>query len=81
MILDVFPSYASQHLIRAYQLQVLQVLHTKLGQTLRSLRFDWLHNDSFMPRLQQLCEELVKKLWMVGLKMRALGITSSIRLP
>ena len=61
MIFDVFPSYASQHLIRAYQLQTLQVLHMKLGQTLRSLRFDWLHNDSFMPRLQQLCEELVKK--------------------
>ena len=61
MILDAFPSYAPQHLIRAYQLRTLRVLHSKLGQTLSSLRFDWLHNDFFIPQLQQLCEEIVKK--------------------
>eukprot|EP00943_MAST-04B_sp_MAST-4B-sp1_P002658 g2658.t1 len=61
MIMDAFPSYAPEHLIRSYQLRILRVLHSKLGQTLSSLRFDWLHNDYFIPQVQQICEELVKR--------------------
>jgi WD40 repeat protein len=60
-IMSAFPPYASPEHVRTFQIRLLQVLRLNLGQTLRSLRFDWLHNTVFDGNVTSLCENILSK--------------------
>ena len=60
-IMESFPSYAPLDYVFEYQKHVLKLLHLRLGQTLRSLRFDWLHNVWFGVNMEMLCRDLLRK--------------------